>query len=122
MSLPIVVTHPSPLLHDGLRQLFAKSRFRPVRVATTLTQDLETYLISVEGAIWLTGVETSVAATNLLIRKILAANRRVKAVFVAGSDQRDPEEIVAVLKAGAYGYVPQGDGREMHLKCLQTIV
>ena len=38
MSLPILVTHRSTLFHDGLRQLFAESRFRPVRIATSLTR------------------------------------------------------------------------------------
>ncbi len=119
MSLPIIVTHPSPLLHKGLCQLLLKSRFRPVRVATTLTQDLETYLVSLEGAIWLTGIERSLAATNSLLRKILSANHRVKVVIMAGSQK--PEDIVAVLKAGACGYVRQDIGGEMLLKTLELI-
>ena len=41
---PIVVTHPSPLLYNGLRQLLRRSHFRPVGIATILTDDLETYL------------------------------------------------------------------------------
>ena len=41
MSLPIVVTHPSTLFHSGLRQLLTKSRFRPVRIASSLDEDLE---------------------------------------------------------------------------------
>ena len=119
MSLPIIVTHPSPLLHKGLCQLLLKSRFRPVRVATTLTQDLETYLVSLEGAIWLTGIERSLAATNSLLRKILSANHRVKVVIMAGSPK--PEDIVAVLKAGACGYVRQDIGGETLLKALELI-
>ena len=119
MSLPIIVTHPSPLLHKGLRQLLVKSRFRPVRVATTLTQDLETYLVSLESAIWLTGIERSLAATNSLLRKILSANHRVKAVIMAGSQK--PEDIVAALKAGACGYVRQDIGGETLLKALELI-
>ena len=119
MSLPIIVTHPSPLLHKGLRQLLMRSRFRPVRVATTLTQDLETYLFSLEGAIWLTGIERSLAATNSLLRKIVSANRRVKAVIMTGSQK--PEDIVAALKAGACGYVPQDIGGETLLKALELI-
>ena len=119
MSFPIIVTHPSPLLHKGLRQLLVKSRFRPVRVATTLTQDLETYLVSLEGAIWLTGIERSLAATNSLLRKILSANHRVKAVIMAGSQK--PEDIVAALKAGACGYVRQDIGGETLLKALELI-
>ena len=59
MSLPIVVTHPSTLFHNGLRQLFTKSQFRPVRIATSLTEDLESYLGTVENCVWLTGVEKS---------------------------------------------------------------
>jgi DNA-binding NarL/FixJ family response regulator len=96
-----------------------KSRFRPVRVATKLTEDLETYLVSREGVIWLTGIEQSLAATNSLLRKILSANRRVKAVIMAGSQK--PEDIVAALKAGACGYVRQDIGGETLLKTLELI-
>jgi len=119
MSVPIIVTHPSPLLHKGLRQLLVTSRFRPVRVATTLTQDLETYLVSLESAIWLTGIERSLAATNSLLRKIVSANRRVKAVIMTGAQK--PEDIVEALKAGACGYVPQDIGGETLLKALELI-
>ena len=119
MSLPIIVTHPSPLIHKGLCQLLMRSRFRPVRVATTLTQDLETYLFSLEGAIWLTGIERSLAATNSLLRKIVSANRRVKAVIM--TDSQKPEDIVAALKAGACGYVRQDIGGETLLKALELI-
>jgi two-component system nitrate/nitrite response regulator NarL len=119
MSLPIIVTHPSPLLHNGLRQLFAKSHFRPVRVATTLTQHLETYLLSVEHAVWLTGIEASPAATHALLRKILAANPRVQAVIMA--DSLEPTEIIAALKAGAHGYVQQDLDGETLLKSLELI-
>ena len=119
MSVPIIVTHPSPLLHKGLRQLLVTSRFRPVRVATTLTQDLETYLVSLESAIWLAGIERSLAATNSLLRKIVSANRRVKAVIMTGAQK--PEDIVEALKAGACGYVPQDIGGETLLKALELI-
>ena len=118
MSLPIIVTHPSPLLHKGLHQIL-RSRFRPVRVATTLTQDLETYLISREGAIWLTGIERSSAATNALVRKVVAANPCVKVVIMAAS--QEPDEIVAALKAGACGYVRQDIAGETLLKSLELI-
>ena len=90
-----------------------------MRVATTLTDDLETYLISLEGAIWLTGIERSLAATNSLLRKIVSANHRVKAVIMAGSQK--PEDIVAALKAGACGYVRQDIGGETLLKALELI-
>jgi hypothetical protein len=59
MTLPIVVTHPSTLFHNGLRQLFAKSSFRPVRVATSLTDDLERYLESLKAGVWLTGLASA---------------------------------------------------------------
>ena len=71
MSLPIVVTHPSTLIHNGLRQLFTKSRFRPVRIATSLTEELESFLTSGESCVWLTGVDKCFSATNALVRKIV---------------------------------------------------
>ena len=63
MSLPIVVTHPCTLFHNGLRQLFTKSRFRPMRIATILSEDLENYLRSLASCVWLTGVERCVSST-----------------------------------------------------------
>jgi two-component system nitrate/nitrite response regulator NarL len=119
MSLPIVVTHQSSLLHKGLHQLLAKSHFRPVRIATTLTADLETYLTSLERAVWLTGIERSSATTNALLRKVVAANPCIKAVIIAGS--QEPEDIVAALKAGACGYVREDIGGETLLKSLEFI-
>jgi len=119
MSLPIVVTHPSPLLHNGLRQLLAKSRFRPVRIATTLTDDLESYLVSLDSGVWLTGIERSPAATNALVRKVVVANPRVKTIIMAVSEE--PRDIVAALKAGACGYLRQDVAGETLLKSLDLI-
>jgi two-component system nitrate/nitrite response regulator NarL len=119
MSLPIVVTHPSTLLHNGLRQLFTKSRFRPVRIATALNEELETYLRTQGSCVWLTGVDTSLAATNAVVRKIVAANPGVKAVILAPS--QNPEDIVAALKTGACGFLGQDICGERLLKSLELI-
>jgi two-component system, NarL family, nitrate/nitrite response regulator NarL len=119
MSRPIVVTHPSTLFHNGLRQLFAKSRFRPVRIATSLTEDLESYLGSLESGVWLTGVEKSISATNVLVRKVVAANPGVKAVVLAASQK--PEDVVAALQAGACGFLCQDIPGETLLRSLELI-
>ena len=119
MSLPIVVTHPCTLFHNGLRQLFAKSRFRPVRIAATLSEDLEGYLRSQESCVWLTGVEKCVSTTNALVRKVVSANTGVKAVILAASQK--PEDIVAALRAGACGFLCQDIPGERLLRSLELI-
>jgi two-component system nitrate/nitrite response regulator NarL len=119
MSLPIVVTHPSTLFHNGLRQLFNKSRFRPVRIATSLTDDLESYLGSVESCVWLTGVDRCFATTNALVRKVVTANPRVK-VVILGATQK-PEDVVAALKAGACGFLCQDIPGDTLLRSLELI-
>src|SRR5262245_16264576 len=119
MSLPIVVTHPSTLFLDGLRRLFSKSRFRPARIATSLNDELETYLRTQGSCVWLTGVETSLAATNALMRKIVAANPGVKAVILAPA--QNPEDVVGALKAGACGFLSQDICGERLLKSLELI-
>ena len=116
---PIVVTHPSTLFHNGLRQLFAKSRFRPVRIATSLTEELESYLGSVDGCVWLTGVERCVATTNALIRKVISANPRVKAIILAATQK--PEDIAAALRAGACGFLCQDLPGETLLRSVELI-
>jgi two-component system, NarL family, nitrate/nitrite response regulator NarL len=119
MSFPIVVTHPSTLFHNGLRQLFSKSRFRPARIATSLNDELETYLRTQGSCVWLTGVETSIAATTSLVRKVVAANPGVKIVILAPT--QNPEDIAAVLKAGACGFLCQDICGERLLKSLELI-
>jgi two-component system nitrate/nitrite response regulator NarL len=119
MSLPLVVTHPSTLFHNGLRQLFAKSRFRPVRIATALTEELESYLTSAESCIWLTGVERSVTTSSALVRRIVGANPRIKAVMLAASQK--PEDIVAALRAGACGFLSQDIPGDTLLRSLELI-
>ena len=119
MSLPIVVTHPSTLFHNGLRQLFTKSRFRPVRIVTSLNDELETYLRTQGSCVWLTGVETSIAATTVLVRKVVGANPGVKAVILAPA--QNAEDIAAVLKAGACGFLCQDICGERLLKSLELI-
>jgi two-component system, NarL family, nitrate/nitrite response regulator NarL len=119
MSLPIVVTHPSTLFHNGLRHLLTKSLFRPVRIATTLTEDLENYLRSLGSCVWLTGVEKCVSTTNALVRKVVSANAGVKAVILAAS--QEPEDIVAALRAGACGFLCQDIPGERLLRSLELI-
>ena len=55
MKTPLIVTHPSPLLHGGLRRIFAKSRFGPVVVAPELSEALESQMRSFDSSIWLIG-------------------------------------------------------------------
>jgi two-component system, NarL family, nitrate/nitrite response regulator NarL len=119
MSLPIVVTHPSTLFHNGLRQLFVKSRFRPVRIATSLTADLERYLGSLKSGVWLTGVEKDVSTTNALVRKVAAANPRIKVVILATAQK--PDNIVSALRAGACGFLCQDIPGDTLLRSLDLI-
>ena len=119
MSLPIVVTHPSSLLHDGLRQLFSKSRFRPFRIAAVFSEELESYLKSQESCVWLTGVDKSLAATNALVRRVVAANPGVKVVILATT--QNPEDVVAALRAGACGFLGQDVPGETLLRSLELI-
>jgi two-component system nitrate/nitrite response regulator NarL len=107
------------LLHNGLRELFAKSRFRPVRIATSLTEDLESYLRSVEHCVWLTGVEKCIASTSALVGKVLAANPSVKAIVLAPTHA--PEDVVIALRAGASGFLCQDIAGETLLQSIELI-
>ena len=100
MSMPLIVTHPSTIFHDGLRRLFsAKSGYRPVRIATALTPDLESYIGTLESCVWLAGVESCMSTINPLIRKLLAANPNVKVVVLSGTIES--ADIMAALAGGS---------------------
>ena len=90
-----------------------------MRIASSLDEDLETYLRSQSACVWLTGVESSVSATNALVRRVVTANSGVKAVILVASQK--PEDIVAALRAGACGILCQDIPGERLLRSLELI-
>jgi two-component system nitrate/nitrite response regulator NarL len=119
LSTPVVVTHPCALVHDGLRQIFSKSRFRPVRIALTLDEGLEAYLRSLSSCIWLIGAERCVSMTNELLQRVVTTTPAVKAVILAAYPTLD--DILAALKAGACGFLCQDIPGERLIKSLELI-
>ena len=119
MTFPIVVTHPSTLFHNGLRQLFLKSCFRPLRIATSLTEELEKYLGEVQNGVWLTGIDKCVSSTTTLLRRVVSANPGVKVVILAPAHK--PEDIITALRAGAAGFLSQDVPGETLLRSLELV-
>ena len=119
MTTPIVVTHPCALVHDGLRQIFSKSRFRPVRIALTLDEGLGAYLRSLSSCIWLIGVERCVSTTVELVQRVVTTTPGVKAVILAAYQR--PDDILAALKAEACGFLSQDVSGEQLIKSLELI-
>jgi DNA-binding NarL/FixJ family response regulator len=120
MRFPIVATHPCNLIHNPLRQLFTKSRFRLTRIETTLSEELVTYLRSLESCLWLVGVERCLATTNALVRRVVTTTPGVKAVILAA--HQTPNDIIPALEAGACGFLCQDTSAERLLKSLELIV
>ena len=120
MRPPIIVTHPSTLFHAALHQLLTKSRFRPVRIESTLSDELETYLRSQESSIWLVGVERCLPSTNALVRRVVTTAPGVKAVILAA--YQSPNDIIPALAAGACGFLRQDIPVAQLLKCLELIM
>ena len=119
MSTPLVVIHPCTLFHDGLRQTFKKSSFRPVRIASTLSEEVETHLRSLKNCIWLIGVERCVSPTNDLVRRVVTTSPGVKPVILAAYQMAD--DVLAALKAGACGFLCQDIPGERLIKSLELI-
>jgi two-component system nitrate/nitrite response regulator NarL len=90
-----------------------------MRIGTSLTEDLECYLGSIEGCVWLTGVEKGVATTIALVRKVVSANPRVKAIILAPTQRLD--DVVAALRAGACGFLCQNLPGETLLRSVELI-
>jgi two-component system nitrate/nitrite response regulator NarL len=80
---------------------------------------METYLRTQGSCVWLTGVETSITATNALVRKLVTANPGIKAVILAPA--QNPEDVVGALKAGACGFLSQDICGERLLESLELI-
>ena len=119
MRTPLIVTHPSTLLHDGLRRLFTKSQFGPVAIAPALNDELESQMGSSESCIWLMGVSRFDAATQDLLRRVMTAAPGVKPVILAAC--HSPGDVAAALRAGACGFLCQDISAEQLLKSLELI-
>jgi len=119
MRTPLIVTHPSTLLHDGLRRLFAKSQFGPVVIAPALNEELESQMGSSESCIWLMGVNRFDATTQDLLRRLTAAAPGLKPVILSACHA--PGDVVAALRAGACGFLCQDISAEQLLKSLELI-
>ena len=119
MKTPLIVTHPSTLLHDGLRQIFAKSQFGPVFIAPKLSEELESQMRSFESCIWLIGAGRYNSTVDHLLRRVTTAAPGVKAVILAADHA--PGDIMTALKGRICGFLCQDISAEQLLKSLELI-
>jgi two-component system nitrate/nitrite response regulator NarL len=119
IGTPVVVTHPCSLFRDGLRQTLTRSRFRPVRLLSTVNEDAENYLQSAD-CVWLLGVDKFEATNEQLMRQIKMSNPAVRVVILAASQVAS--DIVRALNAGACGFLRQDITGDQLLKSLELIV
>src|SRR5262245_33872677 len=117
---PVVVTHPGSFFRDGIRQTLLRSRFRPVRLFCTVDEDLEEYLQSVDGCLWLFGIDKFEATNEQLVRKITRSNQAIRMVIIAASQVAN--DVVRALNAGACGFLRQDITGDQLLKSLELIV
>jgi two-component system, NarL family, nitrate/nitrite response regulator NarL len=119
-STPLVVTHSCSLFRDGLRQTFTRSRFRPVRLLSSVNEDVEKDLQSADDCVWLLGVDKFEATNEQLLRQITTSNHLVRAVILAASQVAS--DIVRALNAGACGFFRQDITGDQLLKSLELIM
>ena len=119
MKTPLVVTHPSTLLHGGLRRIFTKSQFGPLFIAPKLSEELEGQMRSFKSCLWLIGVRRYNSTTSDLLRRVTTAAPGVKSVILAA--YHAPDDMAAALKAGACGFLCQDISAEQLLQSLELI-
>jgi two-component system, NarL family, nitrate/nitrite response regulator NarL len=116
---PLVVTHPCALVRDGLRQILAKSPFRPIHILPALDKDAESEFASSGTCIWLVGVNECGPTANDLVRKVVAANPGVKAVILTAS--HTAADILPAFQAGASAFLRQDIPSKQLIKSLELV-
>ena len=106
MKTPLIVTHPSTLLHDGLRRIFAKSHFGPLFIAPNLSEELESQMRSFDTCIWLVGVSRYDFTINDLLRRVTTDAQGAKPVIF--SAYQAPGDMVTALKGRGLRVSPSG--------------
>ena len=84
-----------------------------------LSEEVENHLRSLDRCVWLVGVERCSSITNDLVRRVVTTTPGVKAVILAAYQR--PDDILAVLKAGACGFLCQDISGEELIKSLELI-
>ena len=118
-STPLVVTHSCALVRDAFRRILTKSRFRPVRILSTLDGGAEYCLGSAGICIWLLGVRECASTTNDLVRRLVAANPSIRPVILAES--HTPKDIMPALASGARGFLCQDIPSKQLIKSLELV-
>ncbi len=118
-ATPLVVTHPCALVRDGLRQILAKSPFRPLHILPALDKDAENDLASAGTCIWLAGVNEYGPTTNELVRKVVATNPDVRVVILTAS--HTAADILPAFQAGASAFLRQDIPSKQLIKSLELV-
>jgi two-component system nitrate/nitrite response regulator NarL len=117
---PIVVTHSCSLFLDGLRQTLARSHFRPVRVLSIDSGEVEKLASAKRECVWLLGVEKFDSDIEEIVRKTKMFDRTVKVVIFSASAAAS--DVVRALNAGACGFLSQDITSDRLLKSLDLIL
>ena len=120
MDIPAIVTHPCTLFRDGLHQILACTRFKPLHVSGELDEAAISQLSSAETSLFLLGLERCDERTFGVIRRVCAAASGLKAVVLAQS--QTTEDVSSALEAGASGFLTQDISCERLIKSLELIV
>jgi two-component system, NarL family, nitrate/nitrite response regulator NarL len=120
VGTPVIVTHPCSLFSDGRRQNLPKSRFHPIRLFSTVDDDVERNLQSAEDGVWVLGVEQFGPETETLVREVTESNRTLKVIVLATSQNAD--ETIRALNAGVSGFLCQDISSNQLRKSLDLIL
>jgi two-component system nitrate/nitrite response regulator NarL len=117
--IPAIVTHPSTLFRDGLRQILLGTQFRPVYMAADLDENSIKQLSLIEKGVWLLGISKCSVSTCELVRQVKSTVPGVTAIILAQS--QTAEDVWPALEAGARGFLFQDISCERLIKSLELI-
>ena len=118
-AIPTIVTHPSALFRDGLRQILGGTPFRPIHLAAEFNQAAVSALVSAEVSLWLMGVEKCSESTFDLVRRVCKTTPGLKTIILA--ERQATEDVWPAIEAGARGFLSQNISSERLVKSLELI-
>jgi two-component system, NarL family, nitrate/nitrite response regulator NarL len=118
-AVPTIVTHPSALLRDGLRQILGGTPFRPVHLAPECDEAALSHLPSAEVCVWLMGIEKCSESTFDLVRRVCKTTPNLKTIILA--QRQATEDVWPAIEAGARGFLYQNISSERLVKSLELI-
>lgn len=118
-SVPVIVTHPSTIIRDGLQQILVSKQFRTVYALPQVDDETIKQFASASTCVWLFVVDDCKSSARDSVRHVRQIAANIKSVIL--TRHTTANDVLQALDAGVCGVLSQSISRKNLIKSLELI-